>query len=458
MKTQIQEFSQLWNRILGEIKVQLKDDRIYNTFFADTEIHKIDKNVLYVVVNSKLAKQVLSTDFYQLISRVVETILESNYSVSFLLKNEVNKEIKEVENKQNLFSEFHLRSDMTFDNFIVGNSNREAHQASLIVSSEKTSSWNPNPLFLYSDSGLGKTHLLNAIGNRIKEANSLKNVIYITAEAFFAEYVKIVQGAVQSGSSSREQELLNYFRNVDVLLLDDVQFLTKKKGCQEMFFTIFSSMINNGKQVVITSDRHPNELKDIENRLVSRFAGGLPVCINPPDIDTSIEIIKLYIKSSGMDISRIDNEVFPFFAEKFSKNIRELRGAINKLLFYTINIKKIDHINLGNAIEAVGDFLKANESNKKLSEVKIIDVVSNYYSLTPSQLTGNMRTSQIALARHIAMYLMREMLDVSFEKIGEVFGGKDHSTVMSACRNVEKGLKTNPTLETVVKELKEKLK
>lgn len=458
MKAAIQEFTQLWNRILSEIKVQLNDDRIFNTFFSDSEISNIDNNTLYVVVNSRLAKQVLSTDYYALISKIVENILESNYTVSFLLKDEVNKEVKVEENKPSFFNEFFIKKEMTFDNFVVGDSNREAHQASLIVSSNKPSTWNPNPLFLYSDSGLGKTHLLNAIGNRIKENNPLKNVLYITAEGFFNEYVKVVQGAVSGGSHSRDQALLEYFRGVDVLLIDDIQFFGGKMKSQEMFFTIFSSMINNGKQVVISSDKHPNELKGIENRLITRFAGGLPISINAPDVNTSKEITKMYISASGMDINRIDNEVFSFFAEKFSKNIRELKGAVNKLLFYTINIKKVDHINLSNAIEAVSDFLKANESNKKLSEIKIIDVVSNYYSLTPSQLTGNMRTSQIALARHIAMYLMRDLLDISFDKIGESFGGKDHSTVMSACKNVEKGVKTNPSLESVIKELKEKLK
>lgn len=458
MKAAIQEFTQLWNRILSEIKVQLNDDRIFNTFFSDSEISNIDNNTLYVVVNSRLAKQVLSTDYYALISKIVENILESNYTVSFLLKDEVNKEVKVEENKPSFFNEFFIKKEMTFDNFVVGDSNREAHQASLIVSSNKPSTWNPNPLFLYSDSGLGKTHLLNAIGNRIKENNPLKNVLYITAEGFFNEYVKVVQGAVSGGSHSRDQALLEYFRGVDVLLIDDIQFFGGKMKSQEMFFTIFSSMINNGKQVVISSDKHPNELKGIENRLITRFAGGLPISINAPDVNTSKEITKMYISASGMDINRIDSEVFSFFAEKFSKNIRELKGAVNKLLFYTINIKKVDHINLSNAIEAVSDFLKANESNKKLSEIKIIDVVSNYYSLTPSQLTGNMRTSQIALARHIAMYLMRDLLDISFDKIGESFGGKDHSTVMSACKNVEKGVKTNPSLESVIKELKEKLK
>jgi len=452
MQQGIKEFNSLWDRILIELKNRINDEHIFNTFLADSEIHNINNNVIYIIVSTKLAQQVLSTLYFNQITQTVQDCMESNYSISFISRDELKEEIKEEPVQISLFSDSHLRTDMSFDNFIVGNSNKEAFQAATLVSNDKITGWIPNPLFLYSNSGLGKTHLLNAIGNRIKGYNPSKKILYTTAEEFFDEYIHVIKGERQ------QQQLLDYFRNIDVLLIDDIQFFVGKGKCQELFFTIFSTLINSNKLVVITSDKHPNELKGLESRLVSRFAGGLAISINPPDISTSIQISKLYIKASGMDINRIDESVFSFFAEKFSNNIRELKGAINKLLFYTINIAQVDHINLSNAIEAVSDFLKANENNKKLSEVKIIDVVSNYYSLTPSQLTGNIRTSQIALARHIAMYLMRNLLDCSFDKIGSAFGGKDHSTVMSACKNVEKGLKINPTLQTVVNELKEKLK
>ncbi len=452
MQQEIKEFNSLWDRILAQLKTRINDDRIFDSFLSDSRIHNINNNVIQIVVNTKLAQQVLSTVYVHQIAQTVEEILQSNYSVSFITKDESKQDLKVETPIISLFSDSHLRSDMTFDNFIVGDSNKEAFQAATLVANDKISLSNLNPLFLYSNSGLGKTHLLNAIGNRIRGFNPNKRILYTTAEEFFNEYIHVIKG------ERYEQQLMDYFKNIDVLLIDDIQFFAGKKGCQELFFTIFSTLINNNRQVVITSDKHPNELKGLESRLVSRFAGGLPVSINPPDINTSIEISKLYIKASGMDINRIDESVFVFFAEKFSSNIRELRGAINKLLFYTINIAQIDRITLSNAMEAVSDFLKANESNKKLSEVKIIDVVSNYYSLTPTQLTGNIRTSQIALARHIAMYLMRNLLDDSFDKIGSAFGGKDHSTVMSACKNVEKGLKINPTLQTVINELKEKLK
>ncbi|MCQ2793871.1 MAG: chromosomal replication initiator protein DnaA [Bacilli bacterium] len=453
MKSQVEEIVHLWERILNEVRVRLGDDRIFNSFLSDSEIKNINNNVISVVVNSRLAKQVLSSkEYYDLITSTIQDILESNYQVTFLLKDEIIKEEKMESGLIPLFSESKLKNDMTFDNFVVGDSNKEAYQAALLVASNKNKLWNPNPIFLYSASGLGKTHLLNAIGNAIKENSPNKRVLYTTAEEFFNEFVHILK------HDRVEQQMLDYFRNIDVLLIDDIQFFGGKKECEKLFFTVFSSLINSDRQVVVTSDKHPNELKGMENRLISRFSGGLDIAINPPDLNTSIEIIKLYVTASGMDITRIDQDVFPFFAEKFSKNIRELRGAINKLLFYTINIKKVDHITLANAIEAVGDYLKVSESNKKLNEIKIIDVVSNYYSLTPTQLTGNMRTGQIAAARHIAMFLIRDILDTPFDGIGKIFGGKDHSTVMSACKNVEKGLKTNPSLQTVINEIRSQLK
>lgn len=454
MKTQLREIEQIWNRILEDIKNKLiarNEKRIFDSFLSDSKIIKIEGNIISVQVNSKLAKQLLSTTYQSLITQTIEECLESNFTVSFLTQDEINSPKKEEPSK-NLFYNSNLKPDMTFDSFVQGESNKEAYQAAVLVATDSLKSWSPNPLYIFSDSGLGKTHLLNAIGNAIKENSPNKQILIITAEKFFNEFIHFANG------NRLDEQMFDYFRDIDVLLIDDIQFFSGKEACQQGFFTIFSSLINDNKKVVITSDKHPNELKGIENRLISRFVGGLTVSIMPPEKATSIEIIKRYVVASGIDINRIDEDVFSFFAEKFSKNIRELKGAINKLLFYTINVKKVDRITLSNAIEAVSDFLKANEVNKKLTEIRIIDVVSNYYSLTPSQVTGNIRTNQIALARHISMYLIRDLLDLPLIKIGEVFGGKDHSTVISAVKKVEKELKTNPSLQTVIKEIKERLK
>lgn len=453
MTNKLKEIIEIWNRILIEIKKELNDDRIFETFLGDSSINKIEKDTLYVTVSSSLAKEVLSSPEYNnLIINVINKLLESNYKIEFLTKNETIEQIEEqiLIEKEKPFANSKLRPDMNYANFVVGNTNKEAYQASLLMSSNKTHLFNPNPLFLYSDSGLGKTHLLNAIGNAILEDNCNKKVLITSGQDFFNEYIHIIKAKKQG------EQLLDYFKDIDILLIDDIQFFVGKEGCQELFFNIFSYLINNDKKVVITSDKHPNDLQNLENRLVTRFTGGLTISILPPDKDTSVEIIRRHIINSGLDITRVDNDVIEFVADKFSKNVRELKGVINKLLFYSINVSKTDRITLENAMEAVGDYIK-NNKNTKISVNRIIDVVSNYYSLTPSQVKGNIRTSQISLARHISMYLTRKLLNESYKQIGLDFGGKDHSTVLNAIKNVENSLKLNPSLQVVINNLIEKI-
>ena len=242
------------------------------------------------------------------------------------------------------------------------------------------------------------------------------------------------------------------------LLLDDVQFLANKVNTQEMFFYIYTNMINNGKQIVITSDHQPNELNKLEERLVTRFSQGLVVKIEEPDQNTCVEILRKKIEALGLDVNRFDENVLYFYADKFSKNVRELEGALHRLIFVTTNIKKTDKVTIEDAMEAVSSLVGGKQFTTQLSEQKIINVVADYYNLTPSQITGKIRTGQIALARHIAMYLIRQMLDVPLKKIGDMFGGKDHTTVMSAISKVDKELKTNESLKEAITELEKRLK
>ena len=250
----------------------------------------------------------------------------------------------------------------------------------------------------------------------------------------------------------------DFFKGVDVLLLDDVQFLANKVKTEEMFFYVYSSMINNGKQIVITSDRQPNEISNLEERLVTRFSQGLVVKIDEPDQNTCVEILRKKIEANGLDLNNFDENVLYFYADKFSKNVRELEGALNRLIFTVVSMKKTDKITMDVAVDAVSSLVGGKQLATQLNEQKIINVVADYYNLTSSQLTGKIRTGQIALARHIAMYLIRDMLDVSLKKIGDMFGGKDHTTVMSAISKVDKELKTNESLKEVVAELKKRLK
>jgi chromosomal replication initiator protein len=334
----------------------------------------------------------------------------------------------------------------------VGTSNREAHQAAVLIASNPGKLFNYNPLFIYAQSGLGKTHLLHAIGNYVREnAPSLK-VLYITTDDFVDEFIKYVSGEKDSDN------MKDFFKAVDVLMVDDIQFLSEKVKTEEMFFHIFNHLVNAGKQIILTSDRHPSEIRGIESRLVTRFNSGLTMSISVPDLTTRVAILKKKIEANGLDITYFDEEVFHFFAERFSNNVRELEGALNRLVFYVINIKQTKHITMAIAIESVQPLIGSGSPISSLTENRIINTVADYYNLTSQQLTGRIRTTQIAMARHIAMYLIRTLLDTPFLKIGVLFGGKDHSTVMNAVKKVEKSLKMDEAIATAVDQLQKRLK
>jgi chromosomal replication initiator protein len=241
-------------------------------------------------------------------------------------------------------------------------------------------------------------------------------------------------------------------------MVDDIQFLADKTKTEEMFFYIFNNLVNAGKQIILTSDRHPSDLRGLETRLVSRFNSGLTMNITVPDLATRVAILKKKIENNGLQITYFDEEVLTFFAERFANNVRELEGALNRLLFYVINIKQAKHINMELAIESIQPLIGNQSVKSSLNENRIISTVADYYNLTSTQLTGKIRTSQIALARHIAMYLIRTILDMPYLKIGILFGGKDHSTVMNAVSKVEKTLKIDMTLVQAIDQLQKRLK
>ena len=456
MISSISEIAQLWDRSLKRIEEQLGEKQLFDSFFADSYIYEIRDNAIVVVVSTLLAKNLISTKYYDMVTNVVNEITQSNFRLEFVLDSEVKQSQASQESiaaskKPQYFKDASINPNLTFDNFVVGHFNREASQAALLIASNPGKMF--NPLFIHSQCGLGKTHLLHAIGNYIiKERNPSAKILYITANDFVEEYIRYVRGEKES------QSLKDFFSDVDVLLLDDVQFLANKVNTQEMFFYIYTNMINNGKQIVITSDRQPNELEKLEERLVTRFIQGLVVKIEEPDQNTCVEILRKKIEALGLDVNRFDQNVLYFYADRFNKNVRELEGALHRLIFVTANIKKTDIVTMDDAVDAVSSLIGGKQLSTQLSEQKIINVVADYYNLTPSQITGKIRTGQIALARHIAMYLIRQMLDVPLKKIGDMFGGKDHTTVMSAISKVDKELKTNESLKEAVAELEKRLK
>lgn len=447
----VSELTQLWDRILAKLQTKINDRHIYDSFFSSSYIHSINGDSIVVVVNSGLAVNILSSKYYDLIYSTVQEVTQSEFKLKFAQQTEVNQMVKTSEKRPSFFANSLINKKYTFDNFVVGTSNREASQAALMIASNPGKLSNYNPLFIYSQSGLGKTHLLHAIGNYVRENSPGLKVLYISTDDFVDEFIKYVSGEKDSDN------LKDFFKTIDVLMVDDIQFLADKTKTEEMFFYIFNALVNAGKQIVLTSDRHPSELRGLESRLVSRFNSGLTMNITVPDLTTRVAILKKKIESNGLQITYFDEDVLTFFAERFANNVRELEGALNRLLFYVINIKQAKHIDMNLALESVQPLMGSSQNNH-LSEQKIINTVADYYNLTATQITGKIRTSQIALARHIAMYLIRTMLDIPFLKIGILFGGKDHSTVMNAVAKVEKNMKLDTQLLQAVDQLQKRLK
>lgn len=453
MISSLSEITALWDKSLNKIEEKLGEKQLFDSFFAGSYIHEIRGDTIVVIVNSALAASLIKQRYYDIVADVVSEITESNFKLEFILESDVEKPIaiQPQVKKQTYFQDAVVNTNLTFDNFVVGSFNREASQASIMVASNPGKMF--NPLFIYSSSGLGKTHLMHAVGNYItKNSKPGAKILYITGNDFVEEYIKFVRGEKES------EDIKSYVCSFDVLLFDDIQLLANKVKTQEMFFYIFEKFVNAGKQIIITSDKQPNELSGLEDRLITRFTRGLTVKIDEPDQNTCVEILRKKIDANGLDLNRFDDAVLYFYADKFSKSVRELEGALNRLIFYSVSLKQTEHITMDIAVEAVEPLVGGKSFATQLSEQKIINVVADYYNLTPSQLTGKIRTGQIALARHIAMWLIRSMLDIPLKKIGDMFGGKDHTTVMSAIQKVDKELITDETLKEAIDELKKKLK
>lgn len=450
MSRTISEITQIWDRTLAKLQERLPDRHVYSAFFPDTYIHSINNEVITVIANSSLAKTMLNTNYRDLIEQTVGEITQTNYQINFIEKTEIPR-VSEIitEQKSSFFKNAKVNPNLTFDNFVVGqNSNLQAYQAAIVVANSPGKLY--NPLFLFSSSGLGKTHLLHAIGNHVKQNNPNLKILYVTTDEFTDEFIRFVR-------ENQGESMKDFFRTVDVLLMDDIQFLANKQMTSETFFHLFNLLVNAGKQIVLTSDRHPSELQGLEDRLVTRFNSGLQINITTPDLETRKNILRKKISLNNLEIEDFDENVITFFAENFPNNVRELEGALNRLLFYVISIAPTKYVTMEVALNSVQSLINVKDAVTKLSETKIINVVADYYNLTPALIIGRNRTGQVALARHIAMYLTREILDLPFVRVGKAFGGKDHSTVINAIVKVEKQLKTDPALLQAINEIKERL-
>ncbi|SUY44791.1 chromosomal replication initiator protein DnaA [Clostridium putrefaciens] len=335
-----------------------------------------------------------------------------------------------------------LNPKYTFDSFVIGNSNRFAHAASLAVAESPAKAY--NPLFIYGGVGLGKTHLMHAIGHYVLKNNPNTKVVYVSSEKFTNELINSIK-------DDKNVEFRNKYRNVDVLLIDDIQFIAGKERTQEEFFHTFNALHEANKQIILSSDRPPKEIPTLEDRLRSRFEWGLIADIQAPDFETRIAILK---KKADVENLNVPNEVLVYTATKIKSNIRELEGALIRIVAYSSLTNS--EITLELATEALKDIISSKNS-KNITIANIQDIVSSYYNLRIEDFKSQRRTRNVSYPRQIAMYLSRKLTDMSLPKIGEEFGGRDHTTVIHAYEKISTGLKTDESLQNVVNDLTKKI-
>ena len=434
---------QVWNKVTQYLYTnKFIEPEMVESFFHTSYIFELTEEKAIISVVNIIQKQVLRS----LSDRIADAfihVLDLSHPIEIEIAQEPDLEQrysgKEIRYDENEFHTMNIQKDRTFENFVVGDCNRESQAAALACA-----------LFIYGNSGLGKTHLMMAIANYVLKTDPSKKVYY-------TESLKFVETVVNAIRDNRIEAFKQYMFSIDLLLVDDIQFLAGKEKSHEVFFTIYNELVNNGKQVCIASDRQPREIKGLEDRLISRFSSGLSVGIDSPEFETSLAILQMKIKQNGYGIDDCDEEGLAYIASNFSGNVRDLEGAWNRVLFYAIQFqpdgKSIRFETVMNALKS-----QAVVSDKTgLSPKKIIKTVADYYGLTRQQVTSKTRTKNIANARHISIYLCRKLLNISYIKIGEEFGGRDHSTIMSACTKVEKQLKKDPIFENVIKDIEKQL-
>ena len=442
----------LWNRILSEIKNEL-NSLSYSTWFEDTKLDRIENNKAFIIVSMPIQMNHLKDTYSDLIKKIFRSIDGKDYELEFLLEDEeVEKEEKKIIRKdkkiEKEFIHSNLRPNYTFDTFIVGNSNKFAHAAALAVAENPGSMY--NPLFIYGNSGLGKTHLMQAIGNYIVQ-NSNNKVLYVTSEQFKDDYVNIIKKDDNGTNLSYIDYFKDKYRSIDVLIIDDIQFLAGSSKTQHEFFNTFNDLFNNSKQIIISSDRSPDDLKLLEDRLRTRFCWGLTVNIFPPDFELRKEILIKKIRASDFE-EEIPEEVIQYMASNIGTSVRQLEGAINRLLAYSTIMGGLP-ITLDLAIEALKDFIsKGMGENNDITRIQRI--VAEYFQISVEDIKSKKRAANITFPRQIAMYLCRNVTDESFPRIGMEFGGKDHSTVMHSVEKIEKEIKNNKELEKIIDKLK----
>ena len=432
----------LWDKTLQLIKGELSRPS-FNAFFKQIVPLKIYENDLILLVPNEFTKSILEDRYLTLIEGSINQLSLKKYNVKFVLNESEIESLEEEDRPANIKKNYpNLNPKYTFDTFVIGNSNRFAHAACVAVAESPAKAY--NPLFLYGGVGLGKTHLMHAIGHHILSEKKDPKVAYISSEKFTNELINSIK-------NDRNEEFRKKYRNVDILLIDDIQFIAGKERTQEEFFHTFNELHDANKQIILSSDRPPKEIPTLEDRLRSRFEWGLIADIQAPDFETRMAILK---KKAGVEKLNVANEVMVYIATKIKANIRELEGALIRIVAYSSLTNKPITVEL--ASEALKDII-SNKQNKNITIDVIQDVVAGYFNLRIEDLKSQRRTRNVSHPRQIAMYLSRKLTDMSLPKIGEEFGGRDHTTVIHAYEKISDGLNTDESLQHTVNDITKKL-
>lgn len=458
--------TQLWDRLLVEMKKRINEPS-YRTWFVDTDMVNLQDGIITVKAINDIAKNILSQVFYQDIVDILRDLTGEEYTIQFLTPKEIAENAKKAEREdqanhdvqipetqtavisdQELISKYRLNPKYTFENFVIGKGNEYAHAACLAVAEGMAQDVDSlktfNPLFIHGGSGLGKTHLMQAIAHYILQNQRDANVKYVSSETFTNDLIDSIM-------HSRTAQFRGLYRTCDILLVDDIQFVSSKEGTQEEFFHTFNELYEANKQIIIASDRPPKEIPKLEERLRTRFEWGIITDISQPDLETRIAILRKKAQLSGQEIP---NDVITYMAENIQSNIRELEGALlNLTAFSALNGHPL-------TLEMAQDFLSSyinTDQTPILDGEAIQQKVCETYGIRMEDMVGKRRTKAIVKPRQIAMYLCRDLTDMSLPKIGEIFGGRDHSTVLHAVDKVTDLMANDPVLKGSINGIKRDL-
>ena len=448
---------QNWDQILNKMKLEYCSSNIsYNTWIAPLTVYEVKDDTVYILVKLRASLEHIEEKYLLPFKVCIAEVTGIEYEVAFVTDNQtVIQEKKENILKKSranaVFERANLNPKYTFDTFVVGSNNSFAHAASLAVAESPGEAY--NPLFIYGGVGLGKTHLMHSIAHFILENDPSKNVLYVTSETFTNELIE----ALKSGKTGSELAMTKFrekYRNNDVLLIDDIQFIIGKESTQEEFFHTFNHLHVSGKQIIISSDKPPKDIETLEARLRTRFEWGLIADISSPDYETRMAILRKKEELDGLERYHIPDDVMQYIANNIKSNIRELEGSLNKLIALSnLENKPID---IPLAAEALKDMISPDD-NRTVTPELILDIVSEHFNVPISDLKGKKRNAEIVLPRQIVMYLCRVMTDTSLKAIGAFLGGKDHASVTHGIKKIEAEIKTDEALHNTVNIIMKKI-